>query len=82
MQQIVHLSQKWYICGMKIAEAIKGCRTSMGWSQGELSVNSGVSRGTICSIEGGRHGMDFGTVLKLLHAMGMKLVIVRDDIDG
>lgn len=49
---------------------IEEARGALGWTQGELSRQSGVSRATICAMETGRKAVKAPTAKKICDAIG------------
>ncbi|HSO29779.1 MAG TPA: helix-turn-helix domain-containing protein [Candidatus Sulfomarinibacteraceae bacterium] len=58
-----------------IANAVRGRRLQLGVSQDELSRRAGVSRKWIYEFEAGKAGAEFGIVLMVLEALGMRLAL-------
>lgn len=54
-----------------VARAVRGLRQSRGWSLDELSGRSGVSKGMVVQIEGGRTNPSIGTLCRLADAFGV-----------
>lgn len=62
-----------------VARSIRSLRTSLGWSQGELSRRSGISKSMVSRTERGRVvGPTSATSRRLLGAMGARLSITID----
>jgi transcriptional regulator with XRE-family HTH domain len=54
-----------------VARAVRVLRQSRGWSLDELSGRSGVSKGMVVQIEGGRTNPSIGTLCRLADAFGV-----------
>ena len=54
-----------------VARAVRALRQSRGWSLDELSGRSGVSKGMVVQIEGGRTNPSIGTLCRLADAFGV-----------
>jgi transcriptional regulator with XRE-family HTH domain len=54
-----------------VARAVRGLRQARGWSLDELSGRSGVSKGMVVQIEGGRTNPSIGTLCRLADAFGV-----------
>lgn len=54
-----------------IAAHVRGLRSARGWSLDELAGRSGVSKGMVVQIEGGRTNPSIGTLARLADAFGV-----------
>lgn len=54
-----------------IADHVRGLRTARGWSLDELAGRSGVSKGMVVQVEGGRTNPSIGTLARLADAFGV-----------
>jgi len=52
-----------------IAAAIRGARSTLGWSQTELAVRAGISTPTVARIETGAIHPKFETIGRLMRAL-------------
>jgi HTH-type transcriptional regulator/antitoxin HipB len=64
-----------------LAAAVRGRRISLGLSQAEMATRAGVSRPWLSKVEAGRPTAEFGLVLRLLDALGLKLGLDEGDGD-
>ena len=53
--------------------AVRGRRISLGLSQADLAKRAGVSRPWLSNIETGKPTAEFGRVIRLLDALGLRL---------
>jgi y4mF family transcriptional regulator len=58
-----------------LAATVRGRRLDLGLSQAKLAELAGVSRVWIATLEGGKRSVNFGLVLRLLFALGLKMDI-------
>ena len=61
-----------------LGDVIREVRKKQGWSQGELSEKSGVSRPTIARVEA-NNDVTTATIAKIARALGLKLELRGDD---
>jgi len=61
-----------------LADAVRGRRTALGWSQAALAARAGVSRPWLSHLEAGKATTEFGLVIRLLDALGLHLDVVED----
>lgn len=66
---------------MTLGEVLKNCRWKQGWSQRQLSEQSGVARQTISDAESCYRSTSVAILIELLDAMGYELV-VSEKING
>lgn len=66
---------------MTLGEVLKNCRWKQGWSQRQLSEQSGVARQTISDAESCHRSTSVAVLIELLDAMGYEL-IVSEKING
>ena len=66
---------------MTLGEVLKNCRWKQGWSQRQLSEQSGVARQTISDAESCYRSTSVAVLIELLDAMGFELV-VSEKING
>lgn len=57
----------------QIGVRIKAEREAMGWSQGDLSREAGVTQPRISEIEGGKKAMYLTTAMKIGDALGVPI---------
>ena len=69
-----------------LAATVRGTRQGLGWSQGDLARRARVSRQWVNEFEAGKETAAIGTVLRVLHALGLRLDAVEgggdDSRDG
>ena len=58
-----------------VAATVRGRRTDLGLSQGELAQRVGVSRKWIYEFEAGKPTAEFGLVMRVLEELGLSLDI-------
>jgi HTH-type transcriptional regulator/antitoxin HipB len=58
-----------------VAATVQGRRQELGLSQAELATRAGVSRDWVNQIEAGKATAEFGLVIRLLDALGLRLDI-------
>lgn len=56
-----------------VAQHVKGLRQARGWSLDELAHRSGVSKGMVVQIEGGRTNPSIGTLCRLAESFGVSI---------
>ena len=56
-----------------LAAAVRGRRTELGWSQGDLAKRAAVSRQWVNEFEAGKGTAAIATVLRVLDALGLDL---------
>ena len=64
-----------------LADLLRSERLSAGLTQQRLADRAGVSRWWISEFEGGRARADLGHLLRVLDALGLRLQVVRPQID-
>ena len=57
----------------ELAAAVRGRRTELGWSQGDLARRARVSRLWVNEFETGKETASLATVLRVLDALGLTL---------
>ncbi len=62
-----------------LAIAVRGRRRDLGLNQAELAARVGVSRQWIGAFEGGRPRAELGLVIRLLHALDLRLEVQEHD---
>ncbi len=65
-----------------LAVAVRSRRQDLGLTQAELASQAGVSRLWLNQIEGGKPTAEFGLVIRLLDALGLRLELTGDDARG
>lgn len=65
-----------------LAAAVRGRRISLGLTQADMATWAGVSRPWLSKVEAGRPTAEFGLVLRLLDALGLKLDLDEGDGGG
>ena len=60
-----------------LAATARGRRQDLGLSQVELAAKAGVSREWVKAFEGGKTTVEFGLVVRVLDALGLRLDIVE-----
>jgi transcriptional regulator with XRE-family HTH domain len=56
-----------------VAQQVKALRQARGWSLDELAHRSGVSKGMVVQIEGGRTNPSIGTLVRLAESFGVNV---------
>ena len=67
---------------MNIGQIVQKCRWEKGMTQMELSIKSGIPRGTISSVENNRRGTSVGVLEELLETMGYELAVIERSDNG
>ncbi len=67
---------------MTLGDVLKNCRWKQGWSQRQLSEQSGVARQTISDAESCYRSTSVAVLIELLDAMGYELVITKKTENG
>lgn len=67
---------------MTVGEIVRMCRWGKGWSQRQLSEESGIARQTITDVERGARGSSVAILVELLDAMGCDLIVAEKIKDG
>ena len=67
---------------MNLGDAVRSCRWKRGWSQRQLSEQSGVARQTISDAEQCHRSTSVAILVELLDAMGYELVIAEKVENG
>ena len=67
---------------MTPGEVLKNCRWKQGWSQRQLSEQSGIARQTISDAELCHRGTSVVVLIELLDAMGYELVVTKKTENG
>ena len=67
---------------MNLGDAVRSCRWKRGWSQRQLSEQSGVARQTISDAEQCHRSTSVAILVELLDAMGYELVIAEKIENG
>ena len=62
-----------------LAATVRGRRTELGWSQGDLAKRAAVSRQWVNEFERGKGTAAIATVLRVLDALGLDL---KTDVSG
>jgi len=60
-----------------LAATARGRRQDLGLSQVQLAAKAGVSREWVNAFEGGKTTVEFGLVVRVLDALGLRLDIVE-----
>lgn len=61
----------------EIARRVREARVTVGLSQTELALTSGVARTTVIAIENGRPGVAIEKVERVLSGLGLTLTVAR-----
>lgn len=64
-----------------VARHVRALRTGRGWSLDELAGRSGVSKGMVVQIEGGRTNPSIGTLCRLADAFGVSIARLMEATD-
>lgn len=56
-----------------LGAAVRAERAKLEWSQEELAERAGMHRAYVTDLENGKRTPNFDTLLRLSHALGMKL---------
>lgn len=67
---------------MTLGDVLKNCRWEQGWSQRQLSEQSGIARQTISDAESCHRSTSVAVLIELLDAMGYELVITKKIENG
>lgn len=62
-----------------LGEAIRKARKSLGITQEDLSLQTGISRTTIRAIEKGKQSAHVGLVLQLCRDLGLTITVSSED---
>ena len=57
-----------------LGDTIRSARVEAGLTQDQLALTSGVGRDTIIALENGRGGVGLGKALRVLKALGLRIV--------
>ncbi|MHB8296158.1 MAG: helix-turn-helix domain-containing protein [Acidimicrobiales bacterium] len=61
-----------------LADAVRGRRAALGWSQAFVAERAGVSRPWLSHVEAGKITTEIGLVIRLLYALQLRLDVVED----
>jgi HTH-type transcriptional regulator/antitoxin HipB len=64
-----------------LVTAVRGRRLALGLTQTELAARVGVSRQWISAFEAGRPRAELGLVIRLLHALDLRLELLERDLE-
>jgi transcriptional regulator with XRE-family HTH domain len=64
-----------------VAKQVRALRTGRGWSLDELAGRSGVSKGMVVQIEGGRTNPSIGTLCRVADAFGVSIAQLLEATD-
>jgi transcriptional regulator with XRE-family HTH domain len=62
-----------------VAERVRALRTARKWSLDELASRSGVSKGMVAQIDGGRTNPSIGTLVRIADAFGVTIAKLVED---
>lgn len=65
-----------------LAAVARGRRLNLGYSQAELATRARVSRQWVNEFEAGKQKAELDLVLRLLHALGLRLELLDDRSGG
>jgi y4mF family transcriptional regulator len=62
-----------------LAATVRGTRTDLGLTQQHLADRAGVSRKSVNELELGKTAPAFGSLLRVIHALGLQLTIAHPE---
>lgn len=67
-----------------LGDRIRGRRQELGWTQDQLAVKAGISKGFLSDVENGKRSVSAGNLQELAQALGLSLdyLMKGDDSSG